>query len=88
MRLSTAHTVGKLKYIIGPATRVCGLTDSSDGLASRHGIPKVTADRVSEAKAYSDYITNSEFKIMKVFEFENYSGTGLNQLTRSDQDIS
>ena len=49
--------------------------DKSGGLASRHGIAKVTADRVSEAKAYSDYIKNSGFEIMKVFEFKNDSGT-------------
>ena len=49
---------------------------------------KVTADRVSEAKAYIDYIKNSEFKTMKVFEFKNNSGTRLNQMTRPDQDIS
>ena len=44
-------------------------------LTSRHGIVKVTADRVSEAKAYSDNVKISEFEIMKVFEFENVSGT-------------
>ena len=42
--------------------------DNTDGLTSRHGISKVAADRVSEAKAYSDYIKNSEFETMKVFE--------------------
>ena len=83
-----AHTADKLKSIIGHATRVRGLTDNSDRLASRHGIAKVTADRVSEAKAYSDYIKNYEFEIMKVFEFENDSGARLNQMTRPDQDIS
>ena len=64
------------------------MTDNSDGLTSRHGIVKVTANRVSEAKAYSDYVKNSEFEIMKVFEFENVSGTQLNQMTQPDQDIS
>ena len=64
------------------------MTDNSDGLMSRHGIAKVTADIVSEAKAYSDYIKNSEFETMKFFEFENISGTRLNQMTRPDQDIS
>ena len=48
--------------------------DNSDGLASRRGIAKVRAYRVSEAKAYTDYIKSSEFVIMKVFEFENVSG--------------
>ena len=88
MGLSTAHTADKLKSVIGLAIIVRGLTDNSDGLTSRHGIAKVTADRVSEAKAYSDYIKNSEFEMMKVFEFENDSGTQLNQMTRPDQDIS
>ena len=64
------------------------MTDNTDGLKSSHGILKVVADRVSEAKAYSDYIKNSEFKTMKVFEIRNDSGTQLNQMTRSDQDIS
>ena len=62
--------------------------DNSNGLTSRHHIAKVTADRVSEAKAYSDYIKNSEFETMKVFEFENNSGNELNKMTRPDQDIS
>ena len=77
--LSPAHTADKLKSVIGPATRVRRLTDNSDGLTSRHRIAKVTADRVSEAKAYSDYIKNSEFETMKVLEFENNSGTRLNR---------
>ena len=74
------HTADKLKSDIGPATRAGGLTDNSNGLATGHGIAKVTADRVSEAKAYSDYIINSEFETMKVFEFGNNSGTRLNQM--------
>ena len=53
-----------------------------------HGIAKVAADRVSEPKAYSEYIKKYEFETMKVIEFENNSGTQLNQLTRPDQDIS
>ena len=61
LRLLTAHTADKLKFVIGPATRVRGLTDNSNGLTSRHHIAKVTADRVSEAKAYIVYIKNSEF---------------------------
>ena len=73
--LLTAHTADKLKSAIGPANRIRGLTDNSDRLASRHGIAKVTAYRVIEAKADSDYIKNSEFEIMKVFEFENDSRT-------------
>ena len=77
--LSPAHTVDKLKSIFVAATRVGGLTDNSDGLTSSHDIVKVTEDRVSEAKAYSDYIKNSEFETMNILEFENNSGTRLNQ---------
>ena len=66
LRLSTAHTADKLKSVIGSATRVGGLTNNTDGLTSRHRIAEVTADRVSEAKAYSDYIKKSEFETMKV----------------------
>ena len=73
--LSTAHTANKLKSGIGPTTRVQVLTDNNDGLTSSHGILKVAADRVSEAKAYSDYIKNSEFETIKVFEIRNDSGT-------------
>ena len=72
--LSTSHTADKLKSVIGPATRTGGLTDNSDGLTSSHGISKVAADRVSEAKAYGDFIKNSEFETMKVFEFEIFLG--------------
>ena len=64
------------------------MTDNNDGLTSSHGISKVGADRVSETKAYSDYIKNSEFETMKVFEILNDSGTRLNQMTRLDQNIS
>ena len=89
--LSPSNTADKLKTIFVHATRAGGLTDNSDGLTSSHAIANVTADRVSEAKAYSDYIKNSEFETMNVFEFENNSGTRLNQniqMTRPDQDIS
>ena len=60
MEIWTAHTGDKLKSVIGPATRAGGLTDNSNGLTSSHGISKVTATRVSEAKAYRDYIISSE----------------------------
>ena len=46
---------------------------------SRHCIAEVTADRVSQEKSYSDYIKNSEFETMNVFERENNSGTRLNE---------
>ena len=88
MGLFTSHIGDERKSVIGPATRVQGLTDNSDELTSSHGIAKVTADRAREAKVYSDYIKNSEFETMKVFEFENNSGTRLNQMTQPDQDIS
>ena len=86
--LSTDHTADKLNSVIGPATRVRGLKDNTDGLTSSHGISKVAADRVGEAKAYCDYIKNSEFETMKVFEIRNDSGTRINQMTRPDQNIS
>ena len=73
--LLPAHTADKLKSILIPATRSGGLTDNSDGLTSSHGIAKVTVDRVSEAKAYSDSIKNYEWETMNVFERENNSGT-------------
>ena len=88
---SPAHTADKLKSVFVPATRAGGLTDNSDGLTSSHGIAKVTGDRVSEEKAYGDYIKNYEFETMNFFERENNSGTRLNQniqMTRPDQDIS
>ena len=68
LQLSTAHTADKLNYVIGSATKVGGLTNNTDGIMSRHCIAKVTADRVSEVKAYSEYIKHSEFETMKVFE--------------------
>ena len=64
--MSPANTTDKLKSVIGPATRGEGLTDISGWLTSRHGCEEVTVGRVSEAKAYSDYIKNSEFETTKV----------------------
>ena len=61
--LSPAHTVDKLKSIFVPSTRAGELADNSNGLASSHGIAKVTDDRVSEAKAYSDYIKILSLKL-------------------------
>ena len=77
--LSPTHIADKLKSIFVPATRAVGLTDNSDGLTSSHGIVKVIADRASEGEKYSDYIKNSEFETMNVFERENNSGTRLIQ---------
>ena len=54
--LSPAHTTDKLKSVIFPATRSGGLTDLFTLLEYRHRIAEVTLGRVSEAKAYSDYI--------------------------------
>ena len=88
--LSPAHKTDKLKSVIGPATRVECWSDHSEWLASRHRIVKVTTDRVSEAKSYSEYIKNSEFETMNVFERENNYGTRLNeniQMTRPDENI-
>ena len=62
--------------------------DNTDGLTSSHGFLEVAADRVSEAKSYSDYNKNSELGNMKVFEIRNDSGTRLNKMTRPDQNIS
>ena len=73
--IEPAHTADKLNSIFAPATRAVGLTDKSNGITSKHCITEVTADRVIEAKVYSDYIKNSEFKTMNVFEQENNSGT-------------
>ena len=90
LRLSTAHTADKLKSILVPNTRAKGLVDKSDWPAPMHRIAEVTEDIVREAKAYSDYIKNSEFESMNVSEQENNSGTRLNeniQMTRPDQNI-
>ena len=55
-----------------------------------HRIAEVTGYRVSEEKAYSDYVKNSEFETINIFERENNSGTRLNeilQMTQPDQNI-
>ena len=54
------------------------MTDHYDWPASRHRIAGVTVDRVSEGKAYRNYIENSEFETRNVFMREN------NQMTRQD----
>ena len=79
--LLPAHTTDKLKSVIGPATISGGLTDHSDWLVSRNRIAEVTEGRVSEVRAYRDYIKNSEFETRNVFERENI------QMTRQDQNI-
>ena len=88
--LSPSHTADKIKSIFAPALRAVELKDNSDWLASIHSIEEVTADRVNKAKESSDYIKNSEFETMNVFEQENNSGTRLNeniQMTRPDKNI-
>ena len=60
--LSPANTADKIKSVISPDTRFEVLTDGSYWLASRHGIEEITAGRVSETKAYMDYIKNYEFE--------------------------
>ena len=64
------------------------MIDNTDRLTSSHGISKVAANRVSGEKAYSEYIKNSEFETIKVFEIRNDSGTRLNEMTRPDQNIN
>ena len=61
--LSPARTANKLKSIFAPATRAGGLKDNSKWLASIHNIAEVTADGVSEAKDYSDYIKILSLKL-------------------------
>ena len=65
--LSPANTTVKLKSVIRPTTRVEGLTDGSDFLASRHGCGEVTVVKVSKTKAFSGYIKKLEFETMKAF---------------------
>ena len=86
--LSPAHTADKPKSVISSTTRVGGLKNNTDGLTSRHRIVEVTADRVSEAKRYSDNIKNSDFETLIFFEIRNNSGTPLNQMTRPEKYIS
>ena len=77
--LLPTNIADKLKSAFAPATVFEGSTDKSDWLASRHGCEEVTAGRVSEAKAFSDHITNSEFETTKIFERENDSVTRLTE---------
>ena len=72
--LLPADTMDKSKSVIVPSTRVEGLTDSSNLLASRHGIEKVMEVRVSKAKTYSDYIKNSDFETREFLEWEIFLG--------------
>ena len=58
-------------YVFAPTTKATELTDSFNWLASGHGIAEIAEERVNEVQAYSDYIKNSEFETMNVFEQEN-----------------
>ena len=80
--LSPANTADKLNSVFSPATIAGELTDNSNWLASRHGISEVTEGRVIEAKVYSDYIKNSEFETMNVFERGNISLTLIDFVAR------
>ena len=75
---SPANTVDKLNSVFTPATRAEGMTDNSNWIASRNGCEEFTVGRVCEGKAYSDYIKNSEFGTMNIFEQKNNSGTRIN----------
>ena len=66
--LLRAHTADKMKSIFAPATRAVGLVDNSDCLTSKHRIAEHTVDKVSEEKVYSDYIKNSEFETLYIFD--------------------
>ena len=61
--LSPADKTYKLKSVIGPTNRVEGLTDGSDWLTSMHGCKEVTVGRLSEEKAFSDYIKIMSLKL-------------------------
>ena len=67
LRLLIVYTADKLNSASAPATRAEGWMDHSDWLVFRYHIAEVTAYIVIEAKAYSDYIKNSEFETMNVF---------------------
>ena len=71
LRLSTVNTEDKLNSVFSPVTKVEVLNDHSDWLASRHLIAVITADRVSEVKAYRNYIKNSELETRNFFEQRN-----------------
>ena len=68
--LSPANTTDKFNSIFAPTTRVEGLKDISDWLASRHDIEEVTVERVSEAKASSNYIKILSLKLPKFLSGE------------------
>ena len=66
LRLSTINTGEKLNAVFAPATRAGELTYHSDWVVLRYNIAEFTADRVSKAKAYINYIKNYEFETMSL----------------------
>ena len=75
LRVSTINTADKLNSVFAPVSRAEGLTDHSEWLTSGHQFAEVTAERVSEAKAYINCIKNSDFETRNVFERENIQFT-------------
>ena len=71
LRISTINTADKLNFVFSPVTRAEGLMGISNWLVASHGIAEITADRVSEAKGYKNYIKNSEFETRNAFKQEN-----------------
>ena len=72
--MSPVNTPDKLKSVIVPTTTFGRLVDGSYWLPPRHDIEEVTTERVSEKKAYSDYILKNEFETLEGiqdFEREN-----------------
>ena len=84
LRLLTVNTADKLNSVFAPVTRVEGLTDHSNWLASRHCIAEVTEGRVSEVQSYSNYIKNSEFEMINIFENIQMTRPENIQMTRSE----
>ena len=56
LRFLIVNTAEKLNSVFAPVTKAEGLTDHSYWLTSRHCIAEITADRVSEAKEYRNYV--------------------------------
>ena len=56
LRLLTVNTANKLNSVFVPVIIAEDLMGSLNWLADSYGIAEVTSDRVSEAKAYINYI--------------------------------
>ena len=74
-RIASVNATDRLGLVSATTTILGRPTLSSDWLQHGHDIEEVTAEKVSEAKAYSDYILENEFETMRVFERENISVT-------------